>query len=423
MLKHDKPFKITTYLNKRQASKTIADHYACYVRVYPYDRNFPTFFVTTNLSCSVEQYDNMFVQARTKLKPTNTKKFNAIMKMVDKAESLNDYTLCRSPQAFKDKWKGVKSEDEAVHGYSSNINDCYKAYIQELTTLEKFGTASSYNSSRNSLTRFFKDINKDFDKLSFYDITEGVLHRYSKHCKDLGNAGSSVGVYLRPLKALFNKAIKLKLIDADHYPFGKDAFKIPKSKKTYKALSSEDLKAFWEYQPTSVARQRSKEIWFLSYFSSGVNYKDLVYLQHSDVKEDKLRFIRAKTEGRSEKIIEVPRNEYINKMLKKHKGKGKYAFNFVDHKLDALARHKRYKDKLRAHNKMIKKIAKQIGATKEVSYQWGRHSFATKSRNDGQDLGMIQQAMGHATLQQTEAYLNSFTDDKMKDLQDNLSNF
>ena len=40
-----------------------------------------------------------------------------------------------------------------------------------------------------------------------------------------------------------------------------------------------------------------------------------------------------------------------------------------------------------------------------------------------QDLGMIQQAMGHATLQQTEAYLNSFTDKRMKGLQDNLSNF
>jgi len=423
MLKHDKPFKITTYLNKRQASKTIADHYACYVRVYPYDRNFPTFFVTTNLSCSVEQYDNMFVQARTKLKPTNTKKFNAIMKMVDKAESLNDYTLCRSPQAFKDKWKGVKSKDETIHGYSSNVNDCYKAYIQELTILEKYSTADSYNSSRNSLTRFFKDINKDFDKLSFYDFTESVLHKYSKHCKDVGNSKGTVGIYLRPLKALFNKAIKLKLIDADHYPFGKDAFKIPKSQGTNRALSSEDLKAFWEYQPTSVARQRAKEIWFLSYFGSGINYKDLVYLEHSNVKEDTLRFVRAKTEAKSEKIIVVPRNEYINKMLKKHKGKGKYAFNFVDHKLDAKNRHNNYKSKLRGHNKIFKKIAKEIGATTDISFYWGRHSFATKSRNDGQSLGMISQAMGHATLQQTEAYFNSFTDDKMKDLQDNLSNF
>ena len=423
MLKHEKPFKVTTWLNKRAEVKDMKGYHYVWIQLYPYDKNFNRFYVTTNVYATAEQYDNMFNQARTKLKPSNTKRFNSIMQMIDKAESLNDYTLCRSPQAFKDRWKGVKAKDEAVHGYSSNINDCYKAYIQELTTLEKFGTASSYNSSRNSLTRFFKDINKDFDKLSFYDFTESVLHKYSKHCKDVGNSKGTVGIYLRPLKALFNKAIKLKLIDADHYPFGKDAFKIPKSQGTNRALSSEDLKAFWEYQPTSVARQRAKEIWFLSYFGSGINYKDLVYLEHSNVKEETLRFVRAKTEAKSEKIIVVPRNEYINKMLKKHKGKGKYAFNFVDHKLDAKNRHNNYKSKLRGHNKIFKKIAKEIGATTDISFYWGRHSFATKSRNDGQSLGMISQAMGHATLQQTEAYFNSFTDDKMKDLQDNLSNF
>jgi hypothetical protein len=81
-------------------------HYV-WIQLYPYDKNFNRFYVTTNVYATADQYDNMFNQARTKLKPSNTKRFNSIMQMIDKAESLNDFTLCRSPQAFKDKWKGV----------------------------------------------------------------------------------------------------------------------------------------------------------------------------------------------------------------------------------------------------------------------------------------------------------------------------
>ena len=115
MIKHDKPFKVTTWLNKRSELKDKKGSYFVWIQLYPYHKKFSRFYVTTNISATVDQYDNMFNQPRTKLKPSNSKKLNEIVKMMDKAESLNKFEICSSPQAFKEKWRGAKVSDETIH--------------------------------------------------------------------------------------------------------------------------------------------------------------------------------------------------------------------------------------------------------------------------------------------------------------------
>ena len=425
MIKHDKPFKVTTWLNKRSELKDKKGSYYVWIQLYPYHKKFSRFYVTTNISATVDQYDNMFNQPRTKLKPSNSKKLNEIVKMMDKAESLNKFEICSSPQAFKEKWRGAKVSDETIHGYTINVNECYNAKISELKALEKWGSVQVYKGSRTSFTTYFKTRGKDFKKLSFYDLTEEVLNLYKKWNLDQGNKKTTVGFHLRPLMHLFNKAIKHKSIDRDDYPFGKDAFSIPKGSGTNRGLEAWELKLFAEYgeNPKTKPRKLSWEIWMLSYYGSGMNFKDMCYLKHSDVKEDRIEFLRSKTVEKSDKLISIPINEFIAKMLKKHKGGGIYAFNFVDHKLESEARWRRYMTVLRNHTGHWKNIAKELGITEEISYYWGRHSFATKSRDDGYDISQISQALGHTNLATTEAYFNKFPNDKMKGLQDNAGKF
>lgn len=420
-MKHDKPFKISTYLNKRQASKTIKGHFACYIRVYPHDRSFPTFFVTTNESCSIEQYENMFVQSRNKLKPTNTRKFDAITKMVGKAQSLNDFKVCRSPQAFKDKWNGTRKYGTHNHGYTLNVKECFRTKISELEETHSYGTIDTYINAKKSLSNYFASIKKDFNKISFYDITKSVLINFHNWHLDKGNTPSSIGIHLRNLRHLFNLAIDNNLIDKEScYPFGKKKYVIPVGEGTNRALESDTLETFWFYEPSTVARKKSKELWFLSYFASGVNFKDLVYLKHTNVKKDTIEFIRAKSKSFAEKKIIINRNDFINMMLKKNRGLGKYAFNFVSHKLSDSERHRVYKNKLGNHNKLFKKIMKEMGIIDNLSYYWGRHSFATRSRDKGVKLALIGQMMGHTNLKTTEAYFNKCTYEDMENVQDTI---
>lgn len=59
---------------------------------------------------------------------------------------------------------------------------------------------------------------------------------------------SSAGIYLRNIRAVFNKAISDKLISFDLYPFGRNKFTPCSSRNVKKALSLEDVEKIFNYE-------------------------------------------------------------------------------------------------------------------------------------------------------------------------------
>ena len=62
-------------------------------------------------------------------------------------------------------------------------------------------------------------------------------------------------------------------------------------------------------------------------------------------------------------------------------------------------------------NNYMKKIGKDIGYDKPLTTYAARHSYATILKRSGAPLGFISEALGHKSLQTTEAYLDSFEDE------------
>ncbi len=56
-----------------------------------------------------------------------------------------------------------------------------------------------------------------------------------------GNSLTTVGIYIRPLRALFNQAIRDGIIAPESYPFGKGRYQIPAGRNVKKALSLNDI--------------------------------------------------------------------------------------------------------------------------------------------------------------------------------------
>ena len=390
-------------------------YYFVWIQVYFYDQNFKRFYVTSGIKATVEQYDNMFNGARTKIKPSNKEKFNKILEMLAKADVLNDFKICRSPQSFKDKWNGAKRSSGTTHGYSANLNDCFNAKISELNETGKYGTVKTFEGSKRALRIYFGE---KFNKVSLYEITVAELTRYENYHLNKGN--KSPGLDFRNIRTLWNKASSLDKVDKNEYPFGKEKFVIKEGEEEPNPLLKEELKKFYNWTPKTPARERAKNIWFTSFFHFGINLKDLCYLRHDQIKKDEITFVREKTKGkRKTKVIKIPRSPYLDMMLKQYRGVGKYAFNFINHNLEAEDRYKAYVSKKGNLDKMFGVITKVLGFEDKISIYRARHTFASKSRDDGMDISEISQALGHSSIKQTKAYFKKFDNDRMKKLQEN----
>ena len=114
-----------------------------------------------------------------------------------------------------------------------------------------------------------------------------------------GNSISTVGIYLRSLRAIYN----LQNIDKSVYPFGngKNKYSIPTSKNTKKALTVEEIANVYNYEaePKS-SKEMAKDYWLFLYLCNGMNVKDFCLLKWENIEKDMLTYKRAKTE-RSQK--------------------------------------------------------------------------------------------------------------------------
>jgi integrase len=74
-------------------------------------------------------------------------------------------------------------------------------------------------------------------------------------------------------------------------------------------------------------------------------------------------------------------------------------------------------------NNYLKKITFSIGINKPVTTYFARHTFATVLRRSGASTEMISESLGHTSTKTTSSYLDSFEDDKYKEILSALTKF
>ena len=291
-----------------------------------------------------------------------------------------------------------------------NVYNWYHDKIKELRENGQIGTADTYIYSMKSL----KDFNKK-EVLLFEKITPLFLKKYERHV----NSPTTVGIYLRPLRHIFNRAMEHPGNFIKEYPFKK--YKIPSPRNIKKALSKEQVKSIYNY----VAEEGSpedfyKEIWLFSYFANGINMKDICRLKYSNIKGDTIEFRRAKTmnTNKNTKPIVIVLTDDLNRIIKKFgakpEDKENYIFKFLTKGMTEENEMAAIKQATKQTNKYIKRIAKKLGIEAEISSYTARHSFATILKNAGVSPSFIGESMGHSSTRTTEGYFASFESEQRK---------
>ncbi len=193
------------------------------------------------------------------------------IKAIEIAENLKYFTF----ESFENSWFNKSSV------LKNNINSYYDEAIEQYKINNQIGTAVNYEYSIKSLMVY-----NEQKSLNFQDVTVQWLKGYERFMIDtMEKSQTTVGIYLRPLRAIFNKAKEDRIINAELYPFGKRKYSIPAPNNVKKALSPEHLKLLFESVPVSIDQQKAKDFWFFSYFGNGMNIKDIANLRYKDLTE------------------------------------------------------------------------------------------------------------------------------------------
>ncbi|MBL7933483.1 MAG: phage integrase SAM-like domain-containing protein, partial [Bacteroidia bacterium] len=135
----------------------------------------------------------------------------------------------------------------------------------------QIGTSETYRLAMESLKKFLMTTGlNEPSLLQFNTVTPDWLKKYENYMTKIQHRTSTtVGIYLRTLRAVFNAAINDKEVDRDLYPFGKSKYIIPAGRKIKKALPQEELARLYHAKPETDEQARAQAFWFLSYSCKG----------------------------------------------------------------------------------------------------------------------------------------------------------
>jgi site-specific recombinase XerD len=317
-------------------------------------------------------------------------------------------------------------------GDGGNIIYQYNQTINKKQSNNSFGTASNYDLSLKSLKGFILHTKgKEPVKIPFADITPDWLQKYENYMiNHLKRSRTTVGIYLRPLRAIFNSAIAEKEIDIEIYPFGKNKYQPPTGRNVKKALSQSHLKQLFDAKPQTAEQIKAKDFWFFSYTCNGMNVKDISLLKYENIQEDKIIFYRAKTINTSKtdlRPVTVYLNDFSKMIIKKYgnknTGKSEYIFPIISDKETELVKHSKIKNFTKFINQNLKKLATIEGITSDISTYWARHSFATNSIRNGASMEFVMEALSHNNMKTTVGYFAGFEDKDKKEFMQKLMDF
>jgi len=171
-----------------------------------------------------------------------------------------------------------------------DIFPVFDAIIREKKAIKKPKTASIYQTAVNSLTNFKS-------KIGFYDVNARFLQEYQQWMIDNGKSLTSISMYLRCLRTVYNRAMKDGIVrDSSLYPFKTRGFVIPAGRNTKKALTKEEIRLVAEFENLcSSIEEYARDMWIFSYLSNGLNMNDIFRMKWSQIRGSYIYVVRNKT--------------------------------------------------------------------------------------------------------------------------------
>lgn len=285
--------------------------------------------------------------------------------------------------------------------HKNNFFAFWQEVIDEMEASGRAGNARANRDSYRSLKLFHKSTN-----LKFQEVTPAFLSKYEVFLRARGGSDGGIGVRMRAVRAVFNRAIDRNVIKATFYPFRSYKISRLKGKGHKKALTIEQMQSIVKMDINSFPHLiNSRNYFIFSFYTRGMNFADIMKLEWKDIKDDRIFYTRSKTKGNFRVKILPPVEEILSYYRTTSNGT-KYVFPILlKNNLSPQQIEDRKSKTLKRFNKDLKEIAKICEIDKIVTSYVARHSFANCLKQKGIATDIISESMGHKNLTVTQAYL------------------
>jgi len=307
-------------------------------------------------------------------------------------------------------------------GIVDSVNSAFLSKIDRLKEEERIGTKIFYECALHSIAGYAGN------NIFFEDITVSWLKRYEKYLFEDGKSYTTIGMYIRGLRTVFNEAIKSGIIRASLYPFGKEKYDIPFGEGRKLALTLQQIKEVISFSDGLEATEHYRDLWFFSYLCNGINIIDLLKLKFENIENGELSFYRTKTINTSKKktkiqvIITPEMKQILTKWGNTDRRSNNYIFPFLKGNETPEDLKRITADVTKRINHKMAYISKELNLP-HISTYTARHSFATVLKRSGANIAYISESLGHNDLKTTENYLASFEREEREKNARLLTNF
>ena len=254
-------------------------------------------------------------------------------------------------------------------------------------------TSETYISALHSFIKFNSD-----EDIMLYEITAEVMEDYERYLKNRNLTMNSISFYMRTLRTVLNKAVKLHLVESST-PFQSVYTGIAQTVK--RAIDIDSIKRIKEvdlglYPHLAYAR----DIFLLSLSLRGMSFIDMAYLTYDNLRGGYLIYYRRKTGGR----MDIRWEQQMQSIIDKYPKDSRYLLPILTNGADDRQTYKKLSKRINRHLRQVGEIAQlPIPLTMYVA----RHSWASIAKQKQIPISVISDALGHDSEKTTLIYLST----------------
>lgn len=276
--------------------------------------------------------------------------------------------------------------------------DFYKKLIAEMNLVAvNLGNAKNLKEKNKLLgnIKVYENVMAQFDAfgsdVTLKNLDHAVLLSFKNYQIGIGNSKSTVSLYLRTLRSIYNKGIALNKLP-DQKPFA-GLFKglnvkSYNSKKKY--LDESSIRLLEAYDGKN-AKQKYVDLFLLQFYFGGCDLIDLYYLTKKQRRRERIIFERTKVSDGAR--IDLKIHPKAAAILDRYAAVGDYLFPWEKDK-------EKYEVFRRTYQRGLIYVQQQLGIEVlpdggNIGVKVARHTFSTRAKRLGIDQDIIRELMGH----------------------------